>query len=93
MNNIILGYIGLFFAMTYRIPQIKKIYKNKKGDDISKKTCLIHNLSYIFLFFYLFNKDPYDYLILLYYIIGLLQNLLIISLKIYYKNKFNNINV
>ena len=42
--------------MTYRIPQIKKIYKNKKGDDISKKTFIIHNLSYIFLFLYLVYK-------------------------------------
>ena len=54
--------------MTYRIPQIKKIYKNKKGDDISKKTFLIHNLSYIFLFLYLVDKNPTDYLILFYYI-------------------------
>ena len=32
-----IGYLGLFFAAIYRIPQIIKIYKTKKGEDVSKK--------------------------------------------------------
>ena len=51
VNNDIFGYIGLIFAITYRIPQIPqiiKIYKNKKRADISKKTFILHNCAYLF---------------------------------------------
>jgi uncharacterized protein with PQ loop repeat len=85
VNFEIFGYIGIVFAMTYRIPQIIKIYKNKKGEDISNKTFLLHNCAYIFLLIYISNKPPVDYLIISYYIIGMVQNLIVVLLKQYYK--------
>ena len=85
INNSIFGYIGLIFAITYRIPQILKIFKNKKGEDISKKTFILHNCAYLFLLIYIIRKTPLDYLILSYYIIGASQNLIIVLMKRHYK--------
>jgi uncharacterized protein with PQ loop repeat len=86
MNYNIFGYIGIFCAMIYKLPQIKKIYNTKKGEDISKKTYIIHNCSYICLIVYLFNKSELDYLLICYEFFGLSQNLIILSLKMKYKN-------
>jgi uncharacterized protein with PQ loop repeat len=86
VNWNIFGYIGIIFAMIYRIPQIIKIYKNKRCEDISTKTFILHNCAYIFLLIYISNKSPTDYLILSYYIIGIIQNLIIVLMKRYYKN-------
>jgi uncharacterized protein with PQ loop repeat len=84
VNWDVFGYIGILFAMIYRIPQIIKIYKNKKGEDISTKTFVLHNCAYLFLLIYISNKKPVDYLILSYYIIGIIQNLIIVLMKRYY---------
>jgi uncharacterized protein with PQ loop repeat len=84
VNWDVFGYIGIVFAMIYRIPQIIKIYKNKKGEDISTKTFVLHNCAYLFLLIYISNKKPVDYLILSYYIIGIIQNLIIVLMKRYY---------
>ena len=86
VNLDIFGYLGVVFAMIYRIPQIIKIYKNKKGDDISTKTFILHNCAYICLLIYITNKKPTDYLILSYYIIGIIQNLIIVLMKRHYQN-------
>jgi len=86
VNWDIFGYLGVVFAMIYRIPQIIKIYKNKKGEDISTRTFILHNFAYIFLLIYISNKQPIDYLILSYYIIGMIQNLLIVLMKRHYHN-------
>jgi len=83
----IIGYMGVFFAMIYRFPQISKIYKNKKGEDVSKKMVLLHNCAYVSLFIYLLGKDPIDYLLISYYCIGIVQNMLIVIMKFYYKNR------
>ena len=89
----ILGYIGLFFAFIYRIPQIIKLYNTKKGEDISKKTFILHNCAYLFLLSYLCNKNKLDYLLISYYIIGILMNLLIVVMKVYYnKDQITNDN-
>ena len=85
INNEIFGYIGILFATIYRIPQIIKIYKNKKGEDISTKTFILHNCAYLFFLIYVIKKKPTDYLIVSYYIIGAVQNLIIVLLKKYYK--------
>lgn len=85
----ILGYLGIMFAMIYRIPQIIKIYKHKKGEDISTKMVILHNCAYIFLLAYISTKKPIDYLILSYYIIGIIQNFIIVMMKRYYNRKQN----
>lgn len=86
-NYDILGYLGIMFAMIYRIPQIIKIYKHKKGEDISTKTFILHNCAYIFLLSYISTKKPIDFLILSYYIIGIIQNFIIVMMKRYYRKQ------
>ena len=83
----IFGYLGIMFAMIYRIPQIIKIYKHKKGEDISTKMFILHNCAYIFLLTYISTKKPIDFLILSYYIIGIIQNFIIVMMKRYYNRK------
>jgi len=86
MNNYdIFGYLGIIFAMIYRFPQIFKIYKSKQGGDISKKTFILHNFAYLFFLLYVGYKRPIDYLLISYYIIGIIQNLSIVLMKYYYK--------
>ncbi len=86
VNWEVFGYLGVVFAMIYRIPQIIKIYKNKKGEDISNKTFILHNCAYLCLLIYISNKPTIDYLILSYYIIGIIQNLIIVLMKKHYHN-------
>ena len=82
----IFGYLGIIFASIYRIPQMIKIYKNKKGEDVSKKSFIMHNCAYVSYILYLvLEKKEIDYLLLIYYIIGMTQNLVIIGMKKYYK--------
>ena len=82
----IIGYIGIFFAFIYRFPQIIKLYNTKKGGDISKKTFILHNCAYFFLLTYVLLKSNIDFLLFSYYIIGILMNMLIIIMKVYYNN-------
>ena len=91
VDNEVFGYIGILFATIYRIPQIIKIYKNKKGEDISTKTFILHNCAYLFFLIYVIRKKPTDYLIVSYYIVGAIQNLIIVLLKKYYKK--NNLEL
>ena len=82
------GYLGLFFATIYRLPQILKIYRTKKGGDVSKKSFLLHNCAYIsFIFYLLYGKKEKDYILLVYYFIGMTQNIIIVALKKYYKTR------
>ena len=88
----IFSYIGLVFAIIYRIPQIHKIYKTKKADDISSYSYLTHNGAYISFILYLFGsqKEREEWVLSLYYVLGISQNLIIYGLKRYYKNKDND---
>ena len=82
-----LGYIGVFFAVIYRIPQVFKLYRTKKGADVSKKSFMLHNGAYVSLILYIsLSKPEIDYILMGYYVTGLVQNILIILLKQYYKN-------
>ena len=82
-----LGYIGVFFAVIYRIPQVVKLYRTKKGADVSKKSFMLHNGAYVSLILYIsLSKPKMDYILMGYYVTGLVQNILIILLKQYYKN-------
>ena len=82
-----LGYIGVFFAAIYRIPQVIKLYRTKKGADVSKKSFMLHNGAYISLILYIsLSKTEIDYILLGYYVTGIVQNGLIILMKQYYKN-------
>ena len=76
----IFSYIGFFFAVIYRIPQIIKIYKTKKVDDLSSYSYLTHNSAYISFILYLYGTNKTDEWVLCsYYIMGIIQNLIIFS--------------
>ena len=68
----IIGYLGIFFAVIYRIPQIIKLYKTKKGGDISKSSFILQNLAYVAFTIYLFSKDEKDYILISYEFMGIL---------------------
>tara|TARA_Y100000590_G_scaffold405520_1_gene493909 strand:- start:546 stop:833 length:288 start_codon:yes stop_codon:yes gene_type:complete len=83
-----LGYMGVAFATIYRIPQIMKICKTKKGDDVSKKSFLLHNGAYIsFILYLIYGRKEIDTILMVYYVIGMIQNLTIVGLKKYYKRE------
>lgn len=87
----IFSYIGLFFAIIYRIPQIIKIYKTKKADDLSTYSYITHNCAYISFILYLYGTGKTDeYILCSYYIIGISQNLLIFFMKKYYFETIDN---
>ena len=88
----IFSYTGLFFAIIYRIPQIIKIYKTKKADDLSSYSYLTHNGAYISFILYLIGSNKTDeWVLCFYYIMGICQNLLIFCMKYYYSKQ--NLNV
>ena len=90
INWNIFSYIGLFFATIYRIPQIIKIYKTKKANDISGYSYITHNGAYISFIIYLIGTNKTDEFILcIYYIMGFIQNIIIYSMKKYYTNKIS----
>jgi len=81
-----LGYMGVFFAAVYRIPQIVKLYQTKKGEDVSKKSFILHNGAYVsFLLYLCLNEPPIDFILIGYYCMGIIQNGIIIGMKYYYK--------
>ena len=83
----VIGYVGMFFAVTYRIPQIMKLCKTKKDGDISKTSFVLQNLAYTSLLTYLLSKEEKDYILISYEIVGLCQNILILFLKRMYKSR------
>lgn len=92
-NWSIFSYTGLFFAVIYRFPQIIKIYKTKTADDLSSYSYITHNGAYISFILYLVGTTGYKERILcLYYILGIIQNLTIFGMKLYYTktNKITN---
>ena len=94
MNWTIFSYTGLFFAVIYRIPQIVKIYQTKKADDLSSYSYLTHNGAYISFILYLFGtRKTGEWVLCLYYIMGITQNLIIFFMKRHYSNKNRESNI
>ena len=93
-NWSIFSYIGLFFAIIYRFPQISKIYRTKSAEDLSSYSYLTHNGAYISFILYLVGSGKTDeWILCLYYFLGLFQNFLIFAMKLYYSSKKNKIDV
>ena len=85
-NNVTFEIFGSVFATIYRIPQIIKLYRTKKGADVSKKSFILHNGAYVSLILYLsLSKNKMDFILIGYYCVGLIQNGFIIAMKYYYK--------
>ena len=83
----IFSYIGLGFALIYRIPQIRKIYRTKRAEDLSSYSYLTHNGAYLSFIIYLVGtqKTHTEWVLCTYYFIGITQNLLIYGLKKYFQ--------
>ena len=83
----IFSYIGLGFAIIYRIPQIRKIYRTKRAEDLSSYSYLTHNGAYLSFIIYLIGtqKTRTEWVLCTYYFIGITQNLLIYGLKKYFQ--------
>ena len=89
-NWSIFSYIGLFFAIIYRFPQISKIYRTKSAEDLSSYSYLTHNGAYISFILYLVGSGKTDeWILCLYYFLGLFQNFLIFAMKLFYSAKKN----
>jgi uncharacterized protein with PQ loop repeat len=82
----VFSYLGLGFAVIYRIPQIVRIVRTKKADDLSSYSYLTHNGAYLSFIAYLVGtgKTSTEWVLSFYYFMGISQNLLIFALKKYY---------
>jgi uncharacterized protein with PQ loop repeat len=86
------SYLGFFFAILYRLPQIYKIYKSKKASDLSLYSYALHNGAYISFIIYLVGTNKTnEWALCSYYFMGITQNIIILSMKLHY-NKTNKIN-
>lgn len=83
MWNKIFGWVATLSAGFVRIPQIYKLHKTKKGEDISTKSYIIWNIHVIFLFMYAYLQK--DTILMVMSGSGFLQNCIIIGLKKYYQ--------
>ena len=83
------SYLGLFFAVIYRIPQIVKIYRTERADDLSSYSYLTHNGAYISFILYLVGtgKIRSEWVLCFYYFMGIAQNLLIFGMKTYFASR------
>ena len=89
MNYLIFSYLGLGFALIYRIPQIVKIIQTKSAEDLSNCSYLTHNAVYVNFIVYLVGtgKTRSEWVLCLYYVLGMAQNFLIYGLKHYYRSQ------
>lgn len=79
---LLIGFAGLICSITYRIPQIYRIYKIKSGNDISSWTIHVQNISYVLYTIYGILDNDLVYIVSS--IIALLQNMIILWLKYKY---------
>jgi len=79
--------LGLICATVYRAPQIYQLYKTKKAEDINIKSYLVQSSAYVFLLIYLVGsgKALTETVLCAYYLVGLVQNFIIYTLKQKYK--------
>ena len=85
INWDIFSYLGLVFAVIYRLPQIFKIYQTKRADDLSSYSYITHNGAYVSFIIYLVgSKNKTEWVLCSYYIMGMVQNLIIFFMKRYY---------
>ena len=89
MNWYIFSYLGLFFAVIYRIPQIINIYRIKNASGISSYSYITHNGAYVSFIIYLISTQKYkdEWVLGIYYLMGFCQNIAIYCMKRYYENQ------
>lgn len=77
-----IGWSAIALSLSYKMPQIIRIYKRKKGEDISKKSIIMQNLSYVL--WLLFGLLIEENLYLISNILSLMLNLIIQYMKHHY---------
>jgi uncharacterized protein with PQ loop repeat len=82
----IFGYIAFITALIYRIPQILKMYRTKKSNDVSAKMFILQSISCLFFIIYLAGSKNIDILLISYYSIGIFLNIIVCAMKRFYKN-------
>jgi len=77
----IFGYLGFVVAILYRLPQILKMYRTKKSNDVSAKMFILQSFSCLCFIIYLFGEKNKDILLITYYAVGILLNIIICIMK------------
>ena len=90
MIKYLFGWLATILSGLYRIPQIYKIYKVKKVEGISKVSYIVQTTSYVM--YIIHGYIATDHPIIVMGVISVLQNIIILSLYIYYK-KIEKTNV
>lgn len=83
MKAEIVGFSALALGLVYRVPQIYKIYRLKSGEDVSEKTLHVQNSSYTLYIVYGVMKN--DVVFIASSAIGIVQNLILLCMKRYYR--------
>jgi MtN3 and saliva related transmembrane protein len=88
----IIGYIALSFELIHRLPQLIKLYKTKRSEDISETMIFIQFIALSLYIFYAILRT--DNIILVGSVIAFCQNILMIfMIKNYKKNENTNYNL
>jgi len=87
----ILGYFGGILASLMFFPQIYKMYKTQKANDISWLTLFLGNISSISVLYYNLNIDAYPLIIT--GCISIVSRIIIVIYKYHIDKKNNEFNI
>lgn len=85
----IIGYIALSFELIHRFPQIYKLYKTKRGDDISELMIFTSIISSSLYIVYAFLRA--DNIILVGSIVPIIQDIIMIIMMRTYRRRITPI--
>lgn len=83
MKAEIVGFLALALGLVYRVPQVYKIYRLKSGEEVSEKTLHVQNSSYALYIAYGILRSDVVYISSS--AIGIVQNLILLAMKRYYR--------
>jgi len=81
-----IGWTAFLCSLLYKIPQLYRIYKYKKGEDISYKSLVIQTSSYVLWIVY--SVEINDMIYIYSNIFSLVLNISMMYMKQYYSNQF-----
>ncbi len=84
-----IGIAATVLSIIYRLPQMYKIYKTKKSEDISVWMLLVQNLSY--LCYVCYGIFKHDWIYISASLLSFMQNIIIYLQMRYYRKKDNNV--
>ena len=88
MNQSVFGWIASSITVIYKLPQIIKLYKTKKSDDLSIMSLFIQLIGYIF---YIIHGYTVNDLPIIFMGSGaLFQNIVLMIMYFCYKNNEEN---